>query len=145
MATSFARLHHHGSCGVHALAAGQDTWTQAVRYGQSLVQALRNDISRNIELRDLALQDMSDALANRALANFSPDAWRDLVESVFELGLKNGAVAGKVSGAGGGGFVMFMVNPELRHRLVTAMNDGGIVASPVQFTEGGAEAWTSSR
>jgi galactokinase/mevalonate kinase-like predicted kinase len=40
---------------------------------------------------------------------------------------------------------MFMVDPELRHRLVTAMNDHGIVASPVQFTKGGAEAWTSCR
>jgi hypothetical protein len=40
--------------------------TQAVRYGQSLVQALQNDISRNVELRDLALQDLSDALTNEA-------------------------------------------------------------------------------
>jgi D-glycero-alpha-D-manno-heptose-7-phosphate kinase len=67
------------------------------------------------------------------------------VESVFELGLRNGAAAGKVSGAGGGGFVMFMVDPGQRRRLVTAMNDGGIVASPVQFTEGSAEAWTANR
>jgi len=48
--------------------------------------------------------------------------------SVFELGLRNGAAAGKVSGAGGGGFVMFMADPGQRHRSVTAMNGGGIVA-----------------
>ena len=46
--------------------ARRDAWTQAVRYGQSLVQALQNDISRNVELRDLALQDLSDALTNEA-------------------------------------------------------------------------------
>jgi len=63
---------------------------------------------------------------------------------VFELGLRNGAAAGKVSGAGRGGFVMFMADPGQWHRLVTAMNDGGIVA-PGEFTEGGAEAWISSR
>jgi D-glycero-alpha-D-manno-heptose-7-phosphate kinase len=67
------------------------------------------------------------------------------VEQVFELGVKNGAVAGKVSGAGGGGFVMFMTDPEQRHRLITALNESGVMASPVQFTEGGAEAWTTSR
>jgi D-glycero-alpha-D-manno-heptose-7-phosphate kinase len=67
------------------------------------------------------------------------------VEEIFELGMKNGAVAGKVSGAGGGGFLMFMTDPELRYRLVTALNDYGVAASPVQFTVGGAEAWTISR
>jgi D-glycero-alpha-D-manno-heptose-7-phosphate kinase len=67
------------------------------------------------------------------------------VEEIFELGMKNGAVAGKVSGAGGGGFLMFMTDPELRYRLVTALNNYGVAASPVQFTAAGAEAWTISR
>ena len=67
------------------------------------------------------------------------------VEEIFELGLKNGAVAGKVSGAGGGGFLMFMTDPEHRYRLVTALNDTGALASPIQFTDGGAESWPISR
>jgi diguanylate cyclase (GGDEF)-like protein len=54
--------------------ARQDAWTQAVRYGQSLVQALQNDIGRNIERYDLAMQDMRDALANPALAHVNPEA-----------------------------------------------------------------------
>lgn len=66
------------------------------------------------------------------------------VEETFELGLKNGAVAGKVSGAGGGGFLMFMTDPEHRYRLVTALNDGGALASSVQFTEAGVESWVTS-
>src|SRR5262249_41938811 len=65
------------------------------------------------------------------------------VEEVFELGLKNGALAGKVSGAGGGGFLMFMADPEQRYRLITALNEIGVSASPVQFTEGGVEAWAT--
>jgi D-glycero-alpha-D-manno-heptose-7-phosphate kinase len=67
------------------------------------------------------------------------------VEEIFELGLKNGAVAGKVSGAGGGGFLMFMTDPEHRYRLVTALNEAGALASPIQFTDGGAESWPISR
>jgi D-glycero-alpha-D-manno-heptose-7-phosphate kinase len=66
------------------------------------------------------------------------------VEEIFELGLKNGALAGKVSGAGGGGFLMFMIDPEQRYRLVAALNEGGVSTSPVQFTDGGAEAWATS-
>jgi D-glycero-alpha-D-manno-heptose-7-phosphate kinase len=67
------------------------------------------------------------------------------VEEIFELGLKSGAVAGKISGAGGGGFLMFMTDPEHRYRLVTALNESGLEASPIQFTEGGVEAWVISR
>jgi D-glycero-alpha-D-manno-heptose-7-phosphate kinase len=68
-----------------------------------------------------------------------------VVEQVFELARKNGAVAGKISGAGGGGFLMLMTDPEQRYRLITALNENGSYASSVQFTEGGAEAWATSR
>jgi D-glycero-alpha-D-manno-heptose-7-phosphate kinase len=68
-----------------------------------------------------------------------------VVEQVFELAHKNGAVAGKVSGAGGGGFLMLMTDPEQRYRLITALNENGSYASSIQFTEGGAEAWATSR
>src|SRR5436190_19610005 len=53
--------------------ARQDAWTQAERYSRSLVQALQNDIGRNIELYDLSLQGLSDALANPALAKMAPN------------------------------------------------------------------------
>jgi D-glycero-alpha-D-manno-heptose-7-phosphate kinase len=67
------------------------------------------------------------------------------VEEIFALGLKNGAVAGKVSGAGGGGFLMFMTDPEHRYRLVTALSEAGASASQVQFTDAGAESWAITR
>jgi hypothetical protein len=53
--------------------ARQDAWTLAIRYGQSLARALQNDIGRNIERYDLAMQDMSDAHAN-PLALVTPEA-----------------------------------------------------------------------
>ena len=67
------------------------------------------------------------------------------IEQVFELARKNGAVAGKISGAGGGGYLMLMTDPEHRYRLITALNESGAHASSVQFTEGGAQAWATSR
>jgi D-glycero-alpha-D-manno-heptose-7-phosphate kinase len=67
------------------------------------------------------------------------------VERLFELARKNGAVAGKISGAGGGGFLMLMTDPEQRYRLITALNEDNADASSVQFTEGGAEAWATTR
>jgi D-glycero-alpha-D-manno-heptose-7-phosphate kinase len=66
------------------------------------------------------------------------------IQGVFDLGMKYGATAGKVSGAGGGGFLMFMTDPEQRYRLISGLNANGLAASSVQFTDGGAEAWATS-
>lgn len=63
------------------------------------------------------------------------------IEEFYELARRNGATAGKVSGAGGGGFMMFMVDPADRIPLANALAKFGGVASPVYFTQQGAVAW----
>jgi D-glycero-alpha-D-manno-heptose-7-phosphate kinase len=52
---------------------------------------------------------------SRAISNPQIDQW-------YELALKNGAVGGKLIGAGGGGFLMFYAedNAKLRHAMNTA-------------------------
>ncbi|MBY0305380.1 MAG: dehydrogenase [Sphingomonas sp.] len=63
------------------------------------------------------------------------------IEELFELALAKGAMSGKVSGAGGGGFLMFMVAPENRHDLIEALRAEGADANPVSFTHAGCESW----
>ena len=65
-----------------------------------------------------------------------------LIDSLCETAMAHGAWAGKVSGAGGGGFMMFITDPENRYRLVAAIRASGVDAGPVHFTDVGAEAWT---
>jgi D-glycero-alpha-D-manno-heptose-7-phosphate kinase len=65
----------------------------------------------------------------------------DRVEQLFEVALSNGAMAGKVSGAGGGGFVFFIVPPEERLGLISALAAAGGQAGPVKLTDRGCEAW----
>jgi len=65
-----------------------------------------------------------------------------LIDSLYETARAHGAWAGKVSGAGGGGFMMFVTDPENRYRLVSAIRATGVDAGPVHFTDIGAEAWT---
>ena len=38
------------------------------------------------------------------------------IDQIYELGLKNGAIGGKVVGAGGGGFIMFLANDKTKLR-----------------------------
>jgi D-glycero-alpha-D-manno-heptose-7-phosphate kinase len=64
------------------------------------------------------------------------------IEELYEVAFRNGASGGKVSGAGGGGFMMFIVPPDRRIQVVRALNAAGANAGAVHLTSQGAESWT---
>lgn len=64
------------------------------------------------------------------------------IEALYDLAFAHGAIGGKVSGAGGGGFMMFIVPPHRRIGVVRALNAAGGTASGVHLTGQGAESWT---
>jgi len=63
------------------------------------------------------------------------------IDKIFEIAINAGAITGKVSGAGGGGFIMFVVDPEKRVNVINALNklEGKIVS--FNFSEGGCHGW----
>lgn len=67
------------------------------------------------------------------------------IEELRDAALSHGAIAGKVSGAGGGGFFMFIVPPQHRVRLIRSLNQMQATASGVHFTAEGAESWVTER
>lgn len=44
-----------------------------------------------------------------------------VIDEIYETGIKNGALGGKLLGAGGGGFMLFFVQPDNRERLKKAL------------------------
>jgi D-glycero-alpha-D-manno-heptose-7-phosphate kinase len=64
------------------------------------------------------------------------------IEALYDLAFAHGAIGGKVSGAGGGGFMMFIVPLNRRFGVVRALNRAGGIASGVHLTDQGAETWT---
>jgi D-glycero-alpha-D-manno-heptose-7-phosphate kinase len=65
----------------------------------------------------------------------------DLIDRIHSNALAKGAVAGKVSGAGGGGFMLFMVPLERRADLIEELGNFGGRILNVTFTEEGATSW----
>lgn len=65
------------------------------------------------------------------------------IEELYEAAMAHGAIAGKVSGAGGGGFFMFIVPPQHRVQLIRSLNQMQATASAVHFTAEGAESWVT--
>jgi D-glycero-alpha-D-manno-heptose-7-phosphate kinase len=87
-----------------------------------------------------------------ALGHIIAEAWEqkkkmanaisnDNIQQAMDVAVKAGAVAGKVSGAGGGGFIMFVVDPTKKKDVAMALSalDGFVM--PFQFTDGGAHGW----
>jgi D-glycero-alpha-D-manno-heptose-7-phosphate kinase len=64
------------------------------------------------------------------------------LERFYDAAIAAGAYAGKVSGAGGGGFMMFLVDVKDRLNVVHALNqlgEGAVLGC--HFTTSGAESW----
>lgn len=63
------------------------------------------------------------------------------IEEIYEAAVKAGALAGKVSGAGGGGFMMFFVPTEKRMDVIRTLNKFDGQVSNCHFTKHGTQAW----
>lgn len=114
--------------------------------------------ARSIEamhaLKQAALS-MKEALLKgdlAALANTLAQGWSSkramasgisnpLIEDAMQTARSAGATAGKVSGAGGGGFIMFLAPLERRHAVLTALGRKGYRAEGCRFVPEGAAAW----
>ena len=57
------------------------------------------------------------------------------IDHIYDLGLKNGALGGKLVGAGGGGYVLFLANDIVRLRREMATN--GLTELPFDFEKSG--------
>jgi D-glycero-alpha-D-manno-heptose-7-phosphate kinase len=69
----------------------------------------------------------------------APGISTDHIDPLYDDAFAEGALAGKVSGTGGDGFVVFLVHPEDRLVLLCELNTAGDSAGPVKFAEQGCE------
>ncbi len=63
------------------------------------------------------------------------------IDAVYEAAKAFGVLGGKVSGAGGGGFMMFLVDPTKREGLKRLLTGFGGTAQGCRLEAGGAESW----
>ena len=63
------------------------------------------------------------------------------IDRVYDLALRSGAYAGKISGAGGGGFMILVADPLNRPKVEVALRNGIGRVYSTRFTERGASSW----
>lgn len=124
---------------------------QTSRYTRSEPDTLKG-LCRQKELA----QEMKVALLRGELSEFgwllgqaweakkkmSPRISNDHIDKLYDIARAHGAMGGKVTGAGGGGFMLLYVDFKDRHRVVEALQAEGMTASSFSFAGKGAQAWS---
>jgi D-glycero-alpha-D-manno-heptose-7-phosphate kinase len=65
-----------------------------------------------------------------------------LLDDIYNVAIAAGATGGKVSGAGGGGFMSFYCPGFSRYKVESALNDFGGQVTRYEFTTEGLRTWT---
>jgi D-glycero-alpha-D-manno-heptose-7-phosphate kinase len=63
------------------------------------------------------------------------------INRIYEAAVNAGAIGGKVSGAGGGGFMMFLIDPTRREHLMSVLRAQGGHASTCSICHHGVSSW----
>jgi len=64
-----------------------------------------------------------------------------MIDEIYNAAIAAGAKSGKVSGAGGGGFMMFFVDPAQRPYVMRALSKFNGQVSTCNFTDTGTQSW----
>lgn len=96
-------------------------------------------------LRSVRIPDFGRLLheAWEVKKSFSPHIASPLVDQVYTLARQHGAWGGKLSGAGGGGFMCFCCPFERRLELEETLTGAGVRVRPFSFTSSGVHAWST--
>jgi D-glycero-alpha-D-manno-heptose-7-phosphate kinase len=105
---------------------------QARMMKEALLKGKLNEIG---EILDYGFQQ------KRKMAN---NISNPLIEEIYETVKKAGATGGKISGAGGGGFMIFYCPGQTRYQVIDALQPFKGEVKNYQFTKGGLTTWRSS-
>lgn len=121
-------------------------WSAGVKESDSLAAmfALKSDaIAMKESILKGDLVTYSEILKNSwaAKKKLSTSVSSPMIDEIYDVAIKAGALAGKISGAGGGGFFMFFVKPEKRMTVLRELQKHKGSIMNFHFTNIGAKSW----
>ena len=109
--------------GMHLLKA------QAVEMKNALLIGDPRGFGKLLDCAWQAKKKMADEITN------------PMIDEMYEAAIKAGALGGKVSGAGGGGFMIFYCDNGKRHKVAARLEELGGEVVDFQFEHFGAQSW----
>lgn len=123
---------------------------QVARYerGQAKsVEALRAIKALAVEMKNCLLQRRTDEFAGlldeewQAKKRMSPRISSPELDHIYEVAKAEGALGGKITGAGGGGYMLLYCRYDRKHRVADRMTELGCVVENFAFEPNGLQTW----
>ena len=73
--------------------------------------------------------------------SYSSDISTDYLDDIYERAKQNGALSGKLLGAGGGGYFLFFTNFSNRNKLINWIKKEGLIYTNFKFEDVGLKSW----
>lgn len=103
---------------------------QAQRMKEALLKGKLNEIGEILDYGFQQKRQMAEGISN------------PLMEEIYETAKKAGATGGKISGAGGGGFMIFYCPGNAKYTVMQRLERFGGYSRNYQFVEHGLNTWT---
>jgi D-glycero-alpha-D-manno-heptose-7-phosphate kinase len=106
------------------------------------LKVLTQDMKRALLVGDLREFGELLHLAWESKRQMAKGITNALIDELYDAALKAGALGGKMNGAGGGGFMMFVCDPLRRYAVQEALRKAGGQLVNLTFVEPGVRTWT---
>ena len=103
---------------------------QSVMMKDALLRGELDDIGEILNYGWQFKKQMADEITN------------PLLDEIYDTAIKNGATGGKISGAGGGGFMIFYCPGVSRSKVIEGLSKFGGEAKRYEFTTKGLSTWS---
>jgi D-glycero-alpha-D-manno-heptose-7-phosphate kinase len=77
-----------------------------------------------------------------AKRRMSPRITNEFIDNAYEAAMREGALGGKVTGAGGGGYMLFYCRYDRKHRVAEALTELGVEITDFAFDHDGLTRWS---
>jgi len=103
---------------------------QAQMMKEALLKGRLNEIGEILDFGFQQKRQMAEGISN------------ELMEDIYESAKQSGATGGKISGAGGGGFMIFYCPNNTKYAVMESLTKFGGYCKPYQFVDHGMTSWT---
>jgi len=114
---------------------------------EAAMEGLRKQKTLAVEMKNLLLQRRLDdfgALLDTAWQfkkKMSPKISNPLIDEMYDEARRNGALGGKITGAGGGGYLLLYCEYEKKHKVAEALRKIGGIPTEFGFEFHGLQTW----
>jgi D-glycero-alpha-D-manno-heptose-7-phosphate kinase len=115
---------------------------------KSVKERIESNVQLTFEMRNYLLKgklfSFGKALhkAWELKKSFSSKISNPILDNVYDGAIQNGAIGGKLLGAGGGGYFLFYVQPFDKLKLLSWLESNNLKYTPFVFEEKGLQSWT---